>query len=64
MWWAINKKTGIKYGPYDDQWKQSIESTSETAGIYRFEKVPDPVPPPSNVKKAKSKRKTSAKAQD
>jgi len=53
-YWAINNKTRAKYGPFDQAYKDAVESTPETAGIFDWEPVQEikKAPRPELVKPA------------
>lgn len=62
---ATNKKTRVKYGPFDQAYKDAVESTPETAGIFSWEPVQEIklAPRPELVKPAPAVEPIAAKPQ-
>lgn len=65
MYWAYNKKTNQRYGPYTEAEKSAFQSTPST-NVYRWEEIEEvPAPPaavkPTNVKAATTKKEVETK---
>lgn len=65
MWWAFNKKTGFRYGPYSDPERDAVLRNPQTAKLYRWVEIARPVtaPKPEGVKPAGGKKGDAAEKQ-
>lgn len=46
MWYAINKKTQVRYGPYDDQEREKLLSDPASKDAFTWERLPEKVKEP------------------
>jgi len=60
-YWAVNKRTGVKYGPYTEAAKNDIQTTHPRT--YHWKEIPEKAkaPRPEAVKSAKKKSTTTKK---
>lgn len=64
MWWAYNKKTGFRYGPYSDQERSQVLANPQTNKLYRWVEIPRPpaAAKPEGVKPAGYKKGDAAES--
>jgi len=53
LWWAINKITGTRYGPYNDDYKAALTRSVYTRRCYNWELIPEQgAEPPAVISQA------------
>lgn len=67
LWWAINKVTGVRYGPYSDDYKAALTRSVYSRRCYDWEPVPEqgaepPVVISQAVKPAQAKNELAQSA--
>lgn len=62
MWYATNKKTRVRYGPYNDQERNDLLSDPASKDAYNWERLPEKAKEPAPQKPVGADKKQNEPA--